>query len=59
MANKPKQPTAPLFSPVMRANVEARKEGQFARSKSWGGRQDNRTARREGKNQLRKGNYES
>jgi len=59
MTRKPKHPIAPLFSPVMRANLEARKEGQFARSKSWGGTPDNRSIRRQEKQNLRKGNYES
>jgi hypothetical protein len=40
-------------SPVMLAVIEARKEGQFVRSTTWGGKPDARKDRKQNKKELR------
>jgi hypothetical protein len=44
-------------SPMLRAIVEARKQGLFARSKSWGGKDCPQQDRKRNKQNLRKENY--
>jgi hypothetical protein len=49
-----------LNGPLSQTILEKRKQGQFNRSKSWGGRQetDHRKNRRNQKKSLRNGNWE-